>query len=165
MSRLPENEYYLEPEYDSRQSFYRKAIVRTKGTISELISYSTHVATIDMSKEGNERCEIHGFYSPTTTRHIKDFIYQAGLKVGSTNELWEMYTVEGRKALAEKARKAEEREARKIEKERLQVEKEERKLARLEARKEKLRKSFTKEFGDTFSKDEIESFVLNEING
>lgn len=168
--RLSENEYYLEPQYDSRNSFYRKAIVEKRGNISYLYSYGTKVAEINWDKTGNEKCVIHGFYSNTTTRHIKDFIYQAGLPCGSTNELWEMYTEAGREAAAEKAKKAEERAIRKAEREKLEAEKavrraerEERRLEKLEARKERLRKSIRKELGDSFSDSEIERLVLTEI--
>lgn len=168
--RLSENEYYLEPRYDRRQSFYRKAIVEREGGVSKLYSYGTHVATVDMSKKGQERCDIKGFYSDTTTRHIKEFIYQAGLPVGSRQELWEMYTKDGRKEAAEKAAKAELRAAKRAERIQLQAERavrraerEQKRQEKLEATKEKLRVSIRKELGDSFTDAEIEQLVLNEL--
>jgi len=76
----------LQPVYDSRKSFYKKAhVIREEGVI-KLQSYSTIVAEI--TEEG---AEIFGTYSPTTLRHIKDFLYQHGYEIGTKKELEEMY--------------------------------------------------------------------------
>ncbi len=76
----------LEPRYDSRKSFYKKAHVIIKGDVKQLQSYSTIVAEIK-----DDKAEIYGTYSPTTLRHIKEFLYQNGFEVGTKSELEEMY--------------------------------------------------------------------------
>lgn len=79
----------LEPIYDRRKSFYKKAFVikEDDGTI-RLISYTTEVATI---KDG--KLKINGFYSATTLRHIKEFIaqYIGYFAVASKKELEKLY--------------------------------------------------------------------------
>lgn len=76
----------LKPVLDSRKSFYKKANVITENDTITLISYSTKVAEI---KDG--KAKIFGTYSRTTVRHINDFLYQNGFKVGNKKELMEMY--------------------------------------------------------------------------
>lgn len=76
----------LKPVLDSRKSFYKKANVITENDTITLISYTTKVAEI---KDG--KAKIFGTYSPTTLRHIKDFLYQNGFKIGTKSELLEMY--------------------------------------------------------------------------
>lgn len=77
----------LKAIYDRRKSFYKKAfIVRNADGTTQLISYSTIVATIQ-----NGALHINGFYSATTLRHIKEFVEQMGFKNGSKAELEKMY--------------------------------------------------------------------------
>lgn len=76
----------LKPVIDSRKSFYKKANVITENDKISLISYSTKVAEI---KDG--KAKIFDTYSATTLRHIKDFLYQNGFKIGTKKELMEMY--------------------------------------------------------------------------
>lgn len=76
----------LKPVIDSRKSFYKKAYTVTENDTITLISYTTKVAEI---KDG--KAKIFGTYSPTTLRHIKDFLYQNGFKIGTKSELLEMY--------------------------------------------------------------------------
>lgn len=78
----------LEPKFDSRKSFYGKARVLYTEDKIQLESYNTVVAEIDRNKN---KAVIHGFYSPTTLRHIKDFLYQHGFPVGTKAELEKMY--------------------------------------------------------------------------
>jgi hypothetical protein len=78
--------YNLEPRFDSRKSFYGKAVVIEENGVKQLRSYNTIVAEIR-----NGEAEIFGTYSPTTLRHIKDFLYQNGFEVGTKRELEEMY--------------------------------------------------------------------------
>ena len=71
-------EYYLEPgEYDTRKSFYKKAVVETTDDGKEiyLSSYGTLVATINTSMEV---VTVNGWYSQTTARHINEFLAQYG---------------------------------------------------------------------------------------
>lgn len=59
--------------YDSRKSFYKKAMVREYAGGLELYSYNTLVAEI---KDGKPI--LYGQYSQTTTRHQKEFLLQNG---------------------------------------------------------------------------------------
>jgi len=86
----------LEPKFDSRKSFYKKAKVdeREDGT-KILWSYNTPVCKI---KDGKatllKRGYLGWFSSPTTLRHVKDFLQQNGFKIGSKSELAKMYETE-----------------------------------------------------------------------
>lgn len=79
--------YELQPRFDSRKSFYKKALVIQDKEGLHLQSYNTRVARIDNAGE----LHINGTYSPTTLRHIKEFMYQNGFQVLSKNEIEEKY--------------------------------------------------------------------------
>ena len=86
--------YDLRPEFDSRKSFYGKARVDEKPNGSKILwSYFTPVCFI--SKDGDVKLLRKGYYSwassPTTLRHVKDFLQQNGKEVGSKNELANKY--------------------------------------------------------------------------
>lgn len=81
------NIYELKPIYTSQKSFYGKATVEqldnfnVGGTIfklSNLFSYSTHVATFitDGTRSG---LFLTGEYSKTTVKHIREFVRQQGI--------------------------------------------------------------------------------------
>ena len=77
-------DYYLEPIYDSRQSFYKKALVEIKEdniSYSELLySYGTLVAIYTKDKITDlEQFNYLGYFSQTTKRHQKEFFRQKGL--------------------------------------------------------------------------------------
>lgn len=79
-----EKEYYLEPIYDSRNSFYKKALVKIKEdnlTYNELLySYGTLVAIYTKDKITDlEQFNYLGYFSQTTKRHQKEFFRQKGL--------------------------------------------------------------------------------------
>lgn len=77
----------LKPIHDGRKSFYKKAktYVDTYGDLI-LRSYETDVAKITLDGE----LVVGGFYSPTTTRHIREFVRQEiELKFWSREELSE----------------------------------------------------------------------------
>lgn len=81
----------LDCRYDSRQSFYGKAMVKVTYDINTqiltLYSYGTEVAKIE--RTGNTiTCEYYGKYSQTTTRHQKEFFKQEGLSNYEIKELW-----------------------------------------------------------------------------
>lgn len=76
----------LNPIYDARKSFYGKASVTTTETGSYLTSYSTKVAEIEDGK-----LKVFGTYSPTTLRHIKEYMYQNGFEVVSKKEIEALY--------------------------------------------------------------------------
>ena len=152
---------YLEPVIDSAKSFYKKAIVSQRDNDLILTSYSTEVAKIDLT---TRIPEVFGFYSQTTTRHIKDFIYQySSCGSLSTSEIRDKYTESGRKAIKEKEelklKKQKERELARKEKE---AQKELLRKNR-EARKAELLKELTDELGDCMSKSEIRKLVYQEL--
>lgn len=85
----------LRPVYDNRKSFYGKAQIEIKKDKLELYSYSTLVAEIE--RDGN-KCKVFldgegGLYSPTTLRHIKDFLYQSGVMFGTKFDIISRYGV------------------------------------------------------------------------
>ena len=88
--------YGLEPEYDSRKSFYGKAKVeeRPDGT-KILYSYGTPVCKIKGDKATLLRKGYLGWASSQTTlRHVKEFLKQHGFEAGSINDLRNKYPVE-----------------------------------------------------------------------
>ena len=89
--------YNLDTRYDSRDSFYGKAKVDIRDDGSQILySYSTPVCYI--SKDGEVKLLRKGylgwFSSPTTLRHVKEFLKQNGKEVGTKNELNKMYSTE-----------------------------------------------------------------------
>ena len=65
----------LQPVYDARKSFYKKAHVKTTGNIKTLYSYKTPILDFDMRY--NEITKIYwNGYSATTMRHINEFLQQ-----------------------------------------------------------------------------------------
>lgn len=79
--------YELEPKFDSRQSFYGKAIVKVYGGWNQnvvLYSYDTAVAAIGYETDGDGNDEFVCYLmedwnaSPTTLRHVKEFLMQYG---------------------------------------------------------------------------------------
>lgn len=76
----------LDTIYDTRASFYGKARVEKTENELRLISYSTHVATI---KDG--RAYVKGTYSPTTLRHIKEFLKQHHLRADTAKQILKDY--------------------------------------------------------------------------
>lgn len=81
----------LQPVYENKKSYYKKAIVKSYEeetenglyTIYELYSYDTQVCTIELF-EDNFTCtprqsyilNDYSFYSQTTSRHVKEFLKQ-----------------------------------------------------------------------------------------
>lgn len=69
-----DEEEYLEPRFDSRASFYKKAkVVKKDNGDEELYSYGTHVGGIRDGKPYSK-----GKWSQTTSRHQKEFFKQRG---------------------------------------------------------------------------------------
>jgi hypothetical protein len=69
---------------DSRKSFYNKCRVEQIDNISTLISYSTKVAEYNHI---TNKMTVHGYYSPTTARHINAFLKCYGFDMCSKKEL------------------------------------------------------------------------------
>lgn len=89
--------YKLDTRYDSRDSFYGKAKVDVRDDGSQILySYNTPVCII--TKDGEVKLLRKGylgwFSSPTTLRHVKEFLKQNGKDVGTKNELNKMYHTE-----------------------------------------------------------------------
>lgn len=84
MSKL----YKLDARYDSRKSFYGKAQVIEDNYSKTLYSYNTPVCEI-----GKRGAIVFDFYplSPTTLRHIKEFLLQNGYKAESKAQILKDY--------------------------------------------------------------------------
>ena len=57
----------LEPVYSNVKSFYGKARIIRENEVIKLLSYNTVIAEIKDNK-----VHINGFYSQTSTRHLKN---------------------------------------------------------------------------------------------
>ena len=77
--------YELIPRFASVKSFYGKAKIERRKNDIQLISYTTHVAGVK-----NGKPYVKGFYSTTTSRHIKEFFLQMGYKVNSRKDIQEL---------------------------------------------------------------------------
>ena len=69
---------HLAPNYDSRKSFYGKAVIddHNGSGIQTLYSYDTAVADYDQT---TGVLTVYGWYSATTARHIREFAAQLGI--------------------------------------------------------------------------------------
>ena len=76
----------LEAIYANQKSFYKKAYTEQEKDIKNLYSYKTLVATI----QGQE-CRVYGTYSPTTLRHIKEFLKQEGFTADTKKQIIKDY--------------------------------------------------------------------------
>lgn len=89
----------LKPVYDHAKSFYKKAHVVTDDDGTKvLISYNTPVCKIDKDGEvtllRDKRTHLSWSASPTTLRHVKEFLRQNGKKVVPLRELPKVYKEE-----------------------------------------------------------------------
>ena len=158
-------EEYLEPQYDARKSFYRKARVVVEGKMRYLYSYSTKVASYNTE---TDELEIHGFYSQTTTRHIRDFIYQychRSWASYSIQKLRENFTVSGRKEVEEKEKAKEEKRIERENAKLLKLRIKEAEKHVISERKLELKKQLSELLGSCYSKSEINTFVKEELEG
>lgn len=83
--------YELEPQFDTRKSFYHKAKVYNDD-IGNLIltSYDVIVAKITdgiVTESGEPEVVVNGWYSQTTARHINEFLRQHGFKAMTKKEM------------------------------------------------------------------------------
>jgi hypothetical protein len=82
--------YDLSPKFDTRQSFYGKAVVESGENSETLYSYNTKVAEITKVSEDDVQVVLFNvpkLFSRTTTRHIKEFLKQNGLKADSVEQI------------------------------------------------------------------------------
>ena len=91
----------LTPRFDSRQSFYNKAHVVTHEDGTKVLwSYNTPVVRINPDGEVTLLRDRVGYQvlswstSPTTLRHVKEFLKQEGKEIGSLHELEKLYKEE-----------------------------------------------------------------------
>lgn len=69
----------------NKKSFYNKCRVVINDDIETLISYTTKVATYNTK---TKQLSLKGYYSPTTARHINNFLVnRVGLKPMSKKEI------------------------------------------------------------------------------
>lgn len=80
---------YLKPEFDSRKSFYDKAVVEIEGNKKTLYSYNVKICSI----VDNVFHKYWNGYSATTMRHISEFRLQNGFSAMGKKE-WENLEVE-----------------------------------------------------------------------
>lgn len=65
----------LKTKYDSRKSFYRKALMVYQGTDISLLSYDTVICTIRKNGTLVMKCDLNDM-SVTTKRHFREFCKQ-----------------------------------------------------------------------------------------
>lgn len=85
--------FELSARFDTRQTFYGKAIVEIEEDnliiVKKLYSYNTLVALCTLDKLTNKKqFDCFGNYSQTTTRHQKEFFKQMGLNDKEIKELF-----------------------------------------------------------------------------
>lgn len=78
-------EYYLKPIYDSRKSFYKKAIVKTENNEALLLSYGYHIGSIFANNKytflfNDNFLNNEDLQTLTTFRHIREFLRQNDIK-------------------------------------------------------------------------------------
>ena len=78
----------LTPISTQQKSFTGKAQLIQDGSITYLRSYTTFVASYN---QNTKELKINGFQSPTTTRHIKAFIYMITGELLTTKEIEKKY--------------------------------------------------------------------------
>ena len=86
MTRKDNLKNLLKIQFDPRKSFYGKARVKADNEGLTLQSYQTDVAKIVGGK-----AIVKGLYSATTTRHIKEFLKQHGIKADSSKQIMKDY--------------------------------------------------------------------------
>lgn len=82
----------LDPYPTQQKSFYGKAKLVQVGSLTLLSSYNTFVAQYD---QDTKKLQVDGFYSKTTTRHIKAFVYLITGEFLTTKEIKNKYYYKG----------------------------------------------------------------------
>jgi hypothetical protein len=81
------NKTELIPRFDTKKSFYKKALIEYKG-VNRICLYSYETLVSEIDKENN-RAKVYDTYSNTTLRHIKEFLKQYGFKADSKKQIEE----------------------------------------------------------------------------
>ena len=76
----------LIPNVDARKSFYHKAVVHSDGNNSKLYSYTTLVASHENGKTTVYLDSEGEFWSATTWRHVREYLYGIHGKVYTKKE-------------------------------------------------------------------------------
>ena len=71
---------FLKPEHSRQKSFYKKALVFDDGKAKVLVSYTTPVVVVIGNTFFKLQCDNRYTTSPTTMRHINEFLIQNGFK-------------------------------------------------------------------------------------
>lgn len=69
---------YLQPRFDARKSFYKKAAVFETAASVVLESYNTRICELYIN---GELWIFDAFYSMTTMRHVKEFLKQHNVNI------------------------------------------------------------------------------------
>ena len=94
--------YELEPKFDSRKSFYGKAVVVEENDFISLISYNSCICQIQGNGLDDVIVKIYNVrdyygnsltFSSTSLRHLKEFLKQNGLKAESKAQIEADYDV------------------------------------------------------------------------
>lgn len=88
------NFYELHPRYSRQQSFYGKALVEDREDGNKVLySYMTIVAKYNPKEKTAKIYGGDGYdnLTNTTLRHIKEFLQQNNMPIGSKKELIKMY--------------------------------------------------------------------------
>lgn len=92
------SEYFLEPIYDSRMSFYSKAKVVEEDGVKKLYSYKSLICEI----QDDNAVIIHNIidhngesltFSNTSLRHLKEFLRQNNLAASSKAQIFSSYAI------------------------------------------------------------------------
>ena len=77
---------FLKPEHTPQKSFYKKALVFDDGKAKVLVSYETPVVVVVGNVFFKLQCDDRYTTSPTTMRHIREFLIQNGFERMSVAE-------------------------------------------------------------------------------
>lgn len=86
--------YGLQPEHDSRNSFYNKATVDINDETGEKTLYSYNTPVVKITKEKEVELLPKWDSSATTLRHVKEFLKQNGLSAESLKQIRQDYLKE-----------------------------------------------------------------------
>ena len=87
----------LMPQYDTRKSFYRKALVETDTElgVTSLYSCGALAAAVFWYLGDNGRAMVYGECNATTLRHIKEFLKQQGFTAETKDQILSDYRPAG----------------------------------------------------------------------